>query len=60
MREMNWDAVRVWAAIILLLDGAFGLWNRDKVALAAPKLNVPAIALCEALAALVLILAGLL
>jgi hypothetical protein len=53
---MNWDSIRVWAAIVLLLDAAFGLWNHEKVEAVAPKLNVPRIALIEALAALILIL----
>lgn len=57
---MNWDAIRMWAAIVLLLDGAFGLWNHEKVQSVAPKLNVPRIALVEALAALLLVLIGLL
>ncbi|MDD3275455.1 MAG: hypothetical protein PHP93_00200 [Kiritimatiellales bacterium] len=57
---MNWNVIRVWAAILLLLDGAFGLWNHQKVEEVAPKLNIPRIALFEALAALVLILIGLL
>lgn len=56
---MNWDAIRIWSAIVLLLDGAFGLWNRDKVAAVAPKMNIPWIALLEALAAMVLVLPGL-
>lgn len=56
---MNWDAIRVWAAIVLLLDGAFGLWNHEKVEAVAPKLNIPRIALFEALTVLVLILLGL-
>jgi hypothetical protein len=56
---MNWDAIRVWAAIVLLLDGAFGLWNHKKVEAVAPKLNIPRIALFEAITALVLILIGL-
>lgn len=57
---MNWNSIRVWAAIVLLLDAAFGLWNHEKVQAAAPKLNILRIALFEALAALVLVLAGLL
>jgi hypothetical protein len=57
---MNWNAIRVWAAILLLLDGAFGLWNHKKVEKVAPKLNISRIALFEAIAALVLILIGLL
>ena len=57
---MNWDAIRVWAAIILLLDGAFGLWNSDKVHVLAPGLNVPLIALVEAVVALSLILMSVL
>lgn len=56
---MDWNVIRVWAAIVLLLDGAFGLWNRDKVAAVAPKMNIPRIALLEALAAMVLVLLGL-
>ena len=57
---MNWNAIRVWAAILLLLDGAFGLWNHKKVESVAPKLNISRIALFEAITALVLILIGLL
>jgi hypothetical protein len=57
---MNWNAIRVWTAIVLLLDGAFGLWNHKRVEAVAPKLNIPRIALFEALVALVLILIGLL
>jgi hypothetical protein len=53
---MNWDAIRVWAAILLLLDGAFGLWNHKRVEAVAPKLNIPRIALLEALTALILVL----
>lgn len=53
---MNWNAIRVWAAILLLLDGAFGLWNHERVKSVAPKLNIPRIALFEALTALVLVL----
>jgi len=57
---MNWNAIRMWAAVVLLLDAAFGLWNHKKVEAVAPKLNVPRIALIEALAALTLVLIGLL
>jgi hypothetical protein len=56
---MNWDAVRVWAAIVLLLDASFGLWNHEKIRTVAPHLNIPSIALIEAFAALFLILLGL-
>lgn len=57
---MNWDSIRIWVAIVLLLDAAFGLWNHERVQAVAPKLNIPRIALIEASAALVLILLGLL
>lgn len=57
---MSWDAIRVWAAIILLLDAAFGLWYHERVQAAAPKINVARIALIEALSALILVLIGLL
>lgn len=50
----------MWAAIVLLLDAAFGLWNHEKVQSVAPQLNIPRIALIEALAALVLVLLGFL
>jgi hypothetical protein len=56
---MNWDSIRNWAAILLLLDAAFGLWNHERVQALAPKLNVARIALIEAAAALALILLGL-
>jgi len=56
---MNWNSIRVWAAIILLLDAAFGLWNHERVQVLAPKINVARIALIEACAALSLILLGL-
>jgi hypothetical protein len=57
---MNWNAISTWAAIVLLLDAAFGLWNHERVQELAPKINVTRIALIEALAALVLVLIGLL
>ncbi len=57
---MNWDAIRNWAAIILLLDAAFGLWNHERVRALAPKINVARMALIEAGAALILVLLGLL
>ena len=57
---MNWNAIRTWAAIVLLLDAAFGLWNHDRFQKVAPKINIPRIALFEALAALLLIVLGLL
>jgi hypothetical protein len=57
---MNWDSIRVWAAILLLLDASFGLWNHERVLAVAPKLNLPVIALIEALVALGLIGIGLL
>lgn len=56
---MNWDSIRVWATIILLLDAAFGLWNHERVRLLAPKINIVRIALIEAGAALILVLLGL-
>jgi len=59
-RQMNWDAIRTWAAIILLLDAAFGLWNHERFQALAPKIDVQRIALIEAVAALILILIGLL
>ncbi|HNX53527.1 MAG TPA: hypothetical protein PLD51_00940 [Pontiellaceae bacterium] len=56
---MNWDAIRVWAAIVLLLDAAFGLWNHERVQALVPKINVARMALIEAVAALILVLLGL-
>ncbi|MFA6172795.1 MAG: hypothetical protein WC701_03850 [Kiritimatiellales bacterium] len=56
---MNWDAIRVWTAVILLLDAAFGLWNHERVQKLAPQINIVRMALIEAGAALVLVLLGL-
>jgi hypothetical protein len=56
---MNWNAISTWAAIILLLDAAFGLWNHERVQALAPKINILRIALIEAFAALILVLLGL-
>ena len=56
---MNWDAIRGWTAIVLLLDAAFGLWNHERVQALAPEINIARMALIEAGAALILILLGL-
>lgn len=56
---MNWDAIRIWTAIILLLDAAFGLWNHERIQSLVPKINIVRMALIEAAAALILILLGL-
>ncbi len=52
---MNWGAIRIWAAILLLLDAAFGLWNHKRFEKEIPSINIAKIALVEALAALLLI-----
>ena len=57
---MNWDSIRAWAAIILLLDAAFGLWNHERIQALAPKMNIARMAMIEAFAALILVLFGLL
>ncbi len=56
---MNWDSIRSWAAILLLLDAAFGLWNHERVKVLAPGINIARMALIEACAALILVLLGL-
>jgi len=53
---VNWGAVRVWAAILLLLDASFGLWNHERFRQSMPKLNIVRIALLEAFAALILLI----
>jgi hypothetical protein len=53
---MNWGAVRFWAAIVLLLDAAFGLWNHERLAKTAPKINIPMIAFVEAGVAICLLI----
>lgn len=53
---MNWGAIRVWAAIILLLDASFGLWNHERFNKSLPNLNIARIALFEAAAALILLI----
>jgi hypothetical protein len=57
--SMNWDAIRGWTAIILLLDAAFGLWNHERFQALVPRVKIVRIALIEALAALILVLLGL-
>ncbi len=52
---MNWGAIRIWAAILLLLDASFGLWNNKRFEKSLPKINIARIALIEALVALLLI-----
>ncbi len=52
---MNLGAVRIWAAILLLLDASFGLWNHKRFEKSLPKINIAKIALVEALVALLLI-----
>ena len=56
---MNWNTIRMWAAIILLLDAAFGLWNHERFQPLVPRINIVRMALIEAGAALVLVLLGL-
>ena len=53
---MNWGAVRIWVAILLLLDAAFGLWNHERFRESLPKINIARIALIEAAVALILVL----
>lgn len=53
---MNWGAIRVWAAVVLLLDAAFGLWNHDRFAKIAPKINIPRVAFVEAGVAICLLI----
>ncbi len=53
---MNWGAIRVWAAVILLLDASFGLWNHDRFSKIAPKINIFRIAMLEAAAAFLILI----
>ncbi len=53
---MNWNAISTWAAIVLLIDAAVGLWNHERFAEWAPKINVLRIAWIEAAAAALLLL----
>ena len=48
--------IRFWAAIILLLDASFGLWNQDRFAEIAPKINIQRIAFIEAGVAILLLI----
>ena len=52
---MNWGAIRVWVAILLLLDASFGLWNHERFQKSLPKINIAKIALIEAIIALILL-----
>ena len=53
---VNWGAIRIWAAILLLLDASFGLWNHQRFEKSLPKINIAKIALIEALVALILLI----
>ena len=52
---MNWGAVRIWAAIILLLDASIGLWNHQRFEKWIPRVRVVRIAWIEAGVALILL-----
>jgi hypothetical protein len=45
---MSWKTIAIWAAILLLLDAGFGLWNHDRFRKLAPGINVRKIAFIEA------------
>ena len=53
---MNWGTVRVWAAILLLLDASFGLWNHKRFEKSLPNVNIALIALIEGFVALILLI----
>lgn len=53
---MNWGTVRVAAAVILLLDASFGLWNHERFSKIAPKINIFRIAMIEAAVAFFLLM----
>jgi len=53
---VNWGAIRIWAAILLLLDASFGLWNHKRFEKSLPKINIARIALIEAGVALILLI----
>lgn len=52
---MNWEAIRFWAAVVLLVDAAVGLWNHERFSGLSPKINIPLIAFAEAGVAIVLL-----
>ena len=52
---VNWDTIRIWVAIILLLDASFGLWNHARFEKLVPKINIAKTALIEGGVALLLI-----
>jgi hypothetical protein len=52
---VNWGAIRIWAAVLLLLDASFGLWNHQRFEKSLPKINIAKIALIEAGVALLLL-----
>jgi uncharacterized membrane protein YidH (DUF202 family) len=53
---MNWDSIRIWIAILLLLDAAFGLWNYERIEAAVPRIKVVKVAMIEGVVALILVL----
>jgi len=53
---VNWGAIRIWAAILLLLDASFGLWNHKRFEKSLPNVNIALIALIEGFLALILLI----
>ena len=53
---MNWGSIRVWVAIVLLLDASFGLWNHKRFEKSVPNVNIARIALLEGFVALILLI----
>ena len=52
---MTLENVRIWIAIIMLIDAAIGLWGESVWQRHMPSINVRRIALIEAAAALAIV-----
>ena len=52
---MTWENVRIWIAIVMLIDAAIGLWGESSWQRLCPSINIRRIALIEAAAALAIV-----
>ena len=52
---MTLENIRIWIAIVLLVDAGIGLWGENTWQKLAPSINIRRVALIEAAAALAIV-----
>ena len=53
--SMTLDNIRIWVAIVMLIDAAIGLWGESAWQRLCPSINIRRVALIEAAAALAIV-----